>query len=85
MITFGRNGNKVIIKIEHGIFGGTEYFELDIYQNQDYQAELLMKAFQENLSKRQKEMKEKYYNEGWADAKAKRKKRTGERFWGGWF
>lgn len=84
MITFGRTDNKVIIKIEHGIFGTNgEYFELELSQGQDYQAQLLMKAFQENLSKRQKEMKEKYYNEGWADAKAKRKKRT--IFCGGWW
>ena len=85
MIRFGRVDSKVIIKIEHGIFRDSEYFDLELSQGQIYQAELLRQAFQDNLNRHQKELKEKYYNEGWADAKAKRKKRTEERFWGGWF
>ena len=85
MIRFSRDEKKVQIKIEHGIFRSTEYFTLELEYGENYQAELLMKAFQDNLNRHQKEMKEKYYNEGWADAKAKRKKRTNERFWGGWF
>lgn len=81
MIRFKRKDTKVIIDVEHGVFNGGEYFELEINQSQEYQAELLRKAFQENLNKHLKQTKEKYYNMGWKHAKAKSKKWTS--FWGG--
>lgn len=82
MIRFLRDGNKVKINIEHGIFHSDSYFPLSIEQSADYQAELLRAALQTNLNRHLELMKQKYYNEGWKDAKAKTKKRTS--FWGGW-
>jgi len=82
MIKFRRTENKVIVDIEHGIFHNDGYFSLDVNQNHDYQAELLRKAFQDNLNRHLQDIKEKYYNEGWKDAKAKVGRRSS--FWGGW-
>lgn len=82
MIKFYRKDNKVQIDVEHGIFFNDGYFSLEINQSMDYQAELLKKALQDNLNKHLMIIKEKYYNEGWKDAKAKSGKRKS--FWGGW-
>lgn len=82
MLRFKRNENKVLVEVEHGVFFNGAYFSLELHQSQDYQAELLRKAFQENLNRHLEKIKQKYYNEGWKDAKAKTAKRSS--FWGGW-
>jgi len=82
MIKFLRNEKTVKIEIEHGIFGNENIFELDIHQSFDYQAELLRKQLNENMNRHLKQLKEKYYNEGWKHAKAKTRKRTS--FFGDW-
>jgi len=82
MIKFSRDNSKVKVDLEHGIFFGDGYFSLEINQSMDYQAELLRKALQDNLNRHLERIKEKYYNEGWKDAKAKSGKRKS--FWGGW-
>ena len=82
MISFVRNGNKVVVKIEHGIFLSNDYFDLELHQDYDYQAELLRRAFQENLNEHIIKIKRKAYEDGWKDAKAKRKK--SDYFYGGW-
>lgn len=82
MIKFKRVETKVIIEIEHGIFHDNGFFEREIEQGYKYQAELLMQAFQKNLNDNLTRLKEKYYSEGYKNAKAKTKKRT--IFYGGW-
>lgn len=82
MITFSRNDNKVIVKVEHGIFHGDQYFELDILQNYQYQAQLLRNALELNLSRKLEEIRKEAYEQGWKDAKAKRKKQT---WFSGWW
>lgn len=82
MLKFWRKENIVYVCVEHGIFWGNEYFELEIHQGKDYQAELLREALNENLNRHITKIKEEYYNQGWKDAKAKTKKRTW--FGGGW-
>lgn len=88
MIHFKRNDNKVIIEIEHGIFPLDKgYFTRELEQTHPYQAELLRKAFQENLNKHLEHIKREYYNRGWKDCqrkgiKAKDRKKT--EFFGGW-
>ena len=82
MIRFTRKENKVIVQIEHGIFFDEEYFVLKIDQNENYQAELLSRQLNENLNNHLIKLKEKYYMEGWKNAKAKSAKR--KFFFGGW-
>lgn len=82
MIKFGRNEKEVTIRIEHGVFHGEEYFSFTLPQSHEYQAELLQRQFNENLNRHLRQIKEKYYNEGWKEAKAKTRKRTD--FYGGW-
>jgi hypothetical protein len=82
MISFSRKDAKVLIKIEHGIFWGDGYFEFEINQSYEYQAELLKKALRDNLERHIKNIKEDSYNLGWKEAKAKSKKTT--EFYGGW-
>lgn len=84
MIKFGRDNTSVKVYVEHGLFGTSECFTLNIHQDHPYQAELLRNQLQENLNKHIKSIKEKAYNDGWADAKAKRKKKNWSEFWGGW-
>lgn len=83
MIKFKAKDSAVVVEIEHGIWnddGG--FFSASIETNLPYQAELLRKQFQEKLDKELAKVKEKYYNEGWKEAKAKTKKR--KEFYGTW-
>jgi hypothetical protein len=82
MISFKRTENKVQVNIEHGIFGQDDFFALYINQGIDYQAELLRNALQENLNRHLTDLKRKYYEKGWKDAKGKKKKESF--FFGGW-
>jgi uncharacterized protein (DUF2164 family) len=82
MIKFYRKDSNTLVHVQHGVFGSEQGFELKIEQAHDYQAQLLVNALHENLNRHLKEIKEKYYNEGWKDAKAKKKKRIS--FFGGW-
>lgn len=83
MIRFTRVDDNVIVSVEHGVFNDGRHFSLELKQSQDYQAELLRRALQDNLNKHLSELKKMYYNKGWKDAKAKKvAKRTS--FWGGW-
>lgn len=85
MIRFKRQGTKVIIEIEHGINPNpTHFFSREITQDYDYQAELLKDAMQKNLNNHLKQIKHDAYMEGWRDAKAKKRKRVWDDFWGGW-
>lgn len=83
MLKISRNDNKVLVNIEHGIFGDDNIFELEINQVFDYQAELLKRQLNDNMNRHLKIMKEKYYNQGWKDAKAKKGSKRSN-FWGGW-
>jgi len=82
MLQFYREDNKVKVHIQHGIWGTNQGFVLDINQTYDYQAELLTQALQENLNRHLIALKKKYYEQGWKDAKGKKKKDI--YFWGGW-
>jgi len=82
MIKFSRNETDVIILVEHGIWYNSDAFQLKINQSRPYQAQLLLEQFQENLNRELSRVKEKYYKEGWKNAKAKTRKRTD--FYGGW-
>lgn len=84
MITIKRKDEKVQFEIEHGIFYADQHFVLELNQAYPYQAELLRKAFQDNLNRHLINIKEKYYNEGWKNAKAKTKKKRHDDFYGGW-
>lgn len=82
MIYFNRKGKIVHINVEHGIFGSSEYFQRDLDFTQEYIAELVINALQENLNRHLISLKRKYYEQGWKDAKAKKRKQ--DSFWGGW-
>ena len=84
MLQFIRKDNVVIVELQHGIFHDNGYFELEIQQNQKYQAELLTKALQENLNRHLSRIKRDYYNLGWKEAKARTRKRRSDEFYGGW-
>lgn len=83
MLKISRNENKLVVNIEHGIFGDDNIFELEINQQFNYQAELLRRQLNDNMNRYLKIMKEKYYNQGWKDAKAKKGGKRNN-FWGGW-
>lgn len=82
MIKFKQDGKKVKVYIEHGVFGNSESFFLEIQQEFDYQASLLRDQLQKNMDRHISKIKQEYYNRGWKDAKAKTKKRT--EFYSGW-
>lgn len=82
MIKFERRDNKVIVKIEHGIFGNNGYFETNIQESYDYQAVLLRRQLEEQMYNRIKLIKEKYYNLGWKNAKGHTNKQ--KYFYGNW-
>lgn len=82
MISFIREEKKVKVNIEHGIYYSLECFSLYINHDEYFQAELLKRQFQANLDRHLARIKQKYYNEGWKQAKAKNKKQL--EFYGGW-
>ncbi len=76
MIKFKRLDNKVLVQFEHGIFYSDDFFECELVQSKDYQAELLTQAFHENLDKHLINIKEKYYNLGVERCQSEDKKKT---------
>lgn len=85
MIKIGRKESKVIVQVKHGIFFGEEYFELEINQGSDYQAELLKRQLQDFMETKLQIIRRDAYLEGWKDAKAKTKKKTSrQEFHGTW-
>lgn len=84
MLSFKRKDNVVQILVEHGINHDGTHFELTINQNHEYQAELPKRQFQKHLEDKLKAVKQEAYNEGWKDAKAKRRKKIWMDFFGNW-
>lgn len=84
MISFTRNDNQVIVKVEHGIFpANNSYFSLEITQAFEYQAELLRRQLHNHLSSKLEAIRQEAYNQGWKDAKSKKvPKRT---WFSGWW
>jgi hypothetical protein len=82
MLSFWREESKVVVHVQHGIFDNNVGFSLNIESGQPYQAELLLRALRDNLEKRLIDIKKQAYEEGWKDAKAKKKKQI--YFWGSW-
>jgi hypothetical protein len=76
MLSFFRKENKVIVKLEHGIWGSDEHFALEIGQSFEYQAQLLKDALNKNLQNNLERIRREAYNQGWKDAKAKTRKQT---------
>lgn len=76
MIKFTRDGSKVKIAIEHGIFGNEQYFDLEIIQSADYQAELLKQAMRKHLDTRIEAIRREAYNKGWKDKSSHKMKQT---------
>jgi hypothetical protein len=84
MISFKREGSRVKVSIDHGVCNvASTCYELEIGQGYELQAELLMQQLRKHLDDELSKVKERYYREGWKDAKAKTKKRT-EFKYGGW-
>lgn len=83
MVKILRNENKVLIRVESGVFQDGAYFEFDITQSHNYQAELLRRQFEKHLNDNLARLKREYYEAGWKEAKShKHTKRTN--FYGGW-
>ena len=76
MITFSRKGTEVLVDVKHGVFFGEEYFRLEIHQAYEYQAELLLRQLDKNLSSQLERIRKEAYEQGFKDAKAKRAKQT---------
>lgn len=82
MIAFNREGSNTIVYVEHGVFNDTRRFKFDLNHDHDYIAELVRQALQYNLNKELARLKQKYYDLGWKQTKAKERKRN--EFYGGW-
>lgn len=75
MITFKRINNELKVEIKDAIFDSDSKFVATIPQQFDYQAELLMRQFQQQFEDTLRKKEQHYYNLGWRDAKKKNNKR----------
>lgn len=78
MIRFRTNGSDVKIDVQSGV----GEFTFSHNCGQDYLAGLMRDQYERHMNSVIEELKRKYYNEGWKDAKAKRKKAT---WFSGWW
>lgn len=76
MISFSRIENTVKVKVQHGIFHNDAHFALTINQDYEYQAQLLLNQLDKHLRNNLEAIRKEAYEQGWKDAKAKRKKKT---------
>lgn len=83
MITFKRDGTKIIASIE---FPRTKvearWLEFSWHTNCDITADVGAQLLEEGLKDKLKKIREEAYNQGWRDAKAKVKK---EEWFSGWW
>lgn len=75
MFNFKRHITKIELKIEPQISGADSwYYTFTADFHDEPGAQLVMNAIEDNLEKRLKKIRSDAYEEGWKDAKAKRKR-----------
>lgn len=75
MISFERKDNQIFTKVKLAIPGTTEWTYTCSFQENDVPtAQLVINAFEDALQEKLRQIRKKSYEQGWSDAKAKRKK-----------
>lgn len=81
MFTFERDGTSLKLQVEAKTYIAKRWYSFSWQCTDEIYADLLVKNFQEHLSNRLQGIRRSAYEEGWKDAKAKKKKET---WFAGW-
>ena len=74
MIQFRSKENRVLVTVDTGVPTAARFYEPTIQMGDEVQAYVMAEHLNKKLEDAIVKAKKEYYNLGWADAKAKRKK-----------